>query len=720
MMPANAIAQPVEFSQMGPDKSGDVHLHRPYFLLPLAAGIEAPIGLSAADGGDLRRLSKEEYEARVRAAQEMAFDRIRNAVNAARLPFTDLYILSHGWHRNYYGAVSSYDRLSSRIATLLARGRLTVKEGYQPLFVCVQWSSEIGADGWVDRAGRRHKPSFLDNAAKYFDASVPDFQNTFEDLFELFSAMSAPDTDALAPKLLENSRKLAAKLEAQKLACPHPELQEHPNELQALKVAAAWTCYHEATAKGVLSEQTTTPRGFAKGGQRILIVAKFILGAMGAGALATFLFPKLGGWFSGIGKFITNLWRMIPDGVRGPVDDLWLQVGRFWIDTSKALTPAGLATLLILIGLIASLVWLNSIAKKAEKRRQTGEAQVDLGWIVAVPFLFAQIALAVPLLVTVLLAYIFPSKEIPHLLGLSREKSGGKRFAVLTLLSNIARVPGRIVARMSPANSSVAGLAEALESQIAFYSMQQRGVEAGEEAARVVNRLLTLDNLKPARVHFLGHSFGGVVVNNAAREIVTQDEFKTREKGIETLCTIEGAYASGWFAREAELVNRIDRTLASIYSAHDSATGFYYPLGNAGRFAAGSVGINGVQLKPKPDEAMLWAARPRDDRMEGVPRRYCLSNCTKPHIHRPLAFASLADPPGLPGTDKFAAINLDGSRMIYEGSIPSGGGHTDIYKDDVVYLMWAVAHRDDINKRWRTPPQEPEVAIQTNSNPEAR
>jgi hypothetical protein len=35
-------------------------------------------------------------------------------------------------------------------------------------------------------------------------------------------------------------------------------------------------------------------------------------------------------------------------------------------------------------------------------------------------------------------------------------------------------------------------------------------------------------------------------------------------------------------------------------------------------------------------------------------------------------------------------INLDASRLIYEGPIALGGGHGDIFKDDVIYLIWAI------------------------------
>ena len=47
--------------------------------------------------------------------------------------------------------------------------------------------------------------------------------------------------------------------------------------------------------------------------------------------------------------------------------------------------------------------------------------------------------------------------------------------------------------------------------------------------------------------------------------------------------------------------------------------------------------------------------------------------------------------PTFPQRDLF--LTIDASRMIYEGAQGSGGGHSDIYKDDVTHLLWAVLHR---------------------------
>jgi len=37
-------------------------------------------------------------------------------------------------------------------------------------------------------------------------------------------------------------------------------------------------------------------------------------------------------------------------------------------------------------------------------------------------------------------------------------------------------------------------------------------------------------------------------------------------------------------------------------------------------------------------------------------------------------------------------MSLDASRLEYEGNPAAGGGHDDIFKDDVVNLLWSVTN----------------------------
>jgi pimeloyl-ACP methyl ester carboxylesterase len=200
-------------------------------------------------------------------------------------------------------------------------------------------------------------------------------------------------------------------------------------------------------------------------------------------------------------------------------------------------------------------------------------------------------------------------------------------------------------------------LIDTLHSQLAFWDMQRRGVAAGEQAAGFVQRLLAeTEELRGARIHFLGHSFGALVVCNAARRLAYDPAFTKR---IDTLCLLEAAFASDWFRGEKTLQDKVD-VLASIFSRYDTATGFYYPVANHARLCAGQIGVcaDGPRFQPEPKGRYALLVRPPD---------------LGPTICRP------------------RVLNIDASRLLYEGPPAAGGGHDDIFKDDVLYLLWAVS-----------------------------
>ena len=56
-------------------------------------------------------------------------------------------------------------------------------------------------------------------------------------------------------------------------------------------------------------------------------------------------------------------------------------------------------------------------------------------------------------------------------------------------------------------------------------------------------------------------------------------------------------------------------------------------------------------------------------------------------------YASLVRPPRLEvrlSPDGQAVVNLDASRLINGGAIASGGGHSLVFRDDVIHLLWPV------------------------------
>lgn len=207
--------------------------------------------------------------------------------------------------------------------------------------------------------------------------------------------------------------------------------------------------------------------------------------------------------------------------------------------------------------------------------------------------------------------------------------------------------------------------------------MQRRGVEAGAQAAEFLGDLFKVPALQNARIHFLGHSFGALVAANAARHLAFQYQQENSSRRIRSVCLLEGAIASDWFEGETTLGDRLD-ILASIFSGYDTANGYIYPVAMHGKPAAGFVGL--TPLHPDP------ASKPES---QGK-------------------FATLVRTPDFgpnPHLGQMRVLNIDASRLIYEGAVPTGGGHDDIFKDDVLYLTWAAAMLDTLD--YSDGPQSP-------------
>ena len=539
------------FTQLGPDQNTNLHQQRPYFLLPLKVGAKLRMGAS------LRDLASGTTAATkgLATAQAKAVKRIQNYT--ALKPVSDIYIMSHGWHRNFYSAVSAYDRFSSRLNVLLCRGRLPLpqpEEKYNPLLITLHWSSEIGQDGWIDLSGRRHKEDFLSNTAGYWVDSHPIYLDTFEDIFELFSALCAPDTEALDPKLLATSQRL------------HGDLQSLPmkgclqNLDSASRVSLAWKCYHEAIPTGVHVPQQTQPEDFASYPLRAEVVLKFLIAAGGL----VWLVPKVLASLSFLPHAFLEFLRK-PDGL--------------------------LITLLVLVlAPFASWAVLTLSCSLSRRNREAGR-RYGLSWGSLLPWFVFQVFCIAPLLLTIFLYYLLPA-AVTTAIGLfsERESSNAKgSTALLQTLSVLAQWPGRIMNGALGSDSILKTVSDPVESQVAFYQMQTRGVDAGVEAAGVLDTLLKEPQFANTRVHLFGHSFGGLVMTNLAREFG-----KLKSRKIHSLTFLEGAFGCAWFKNEEATVSNVSRTLASYYSGYDSATGFYYPLANAGRLAAGSVGFTEV------------------------------------------------------------------------------------------------------------------------------
>jgi pimeloyl-ACP methyl ester carboxylesterase len=218
------------------------------------------------------------------------------------------------------------------------------------------------------------------------------------------------------------------------------------------------------------------------------------------------------------------------------------------------------------------------------------------------------------------------------------------------LLSVAAVLPIKIARTALPVDSRFHSLLDTVEAQLAFWQMQRRAVETGVTTAHALARLLqAVRGVESARIHFLGHSFGGLVAASASRQFMDEglhasDNEKPLTATMESLTLLLPAMASHWFEQEEHLQKAIRGTIACLHSRHDTANGFFYPLANHGQRSAGSHGLAGI------DRVASETARSADS----FPR----------------------------------LVNRDLSAVCCDGSRLAGGGHGDIFKDEVLHVVW--------------------------------
>lgn len=638
-----------------------------------------------------------------------------------RGPVTDIYLLSHGWHRNYFQATSAYDRLVSRFTRLLDRKVLETPRPFHPLIIGAHWHSDPGEDGWVDPAGRRDKRSFLQNVERLFERPGADaeediprenrFTRVFEECFEFFGHMSAADVHALSDAALDaKAQVLAGKLD-------RFTLRDGAAALEHTKVAAVWACYHEALPKKVVTDQEMAPARGLTPVQAIRNLLRFALGAAGIGAVLGLLInSKLA---ASVNKHALAALGWLHDGLSAawPVDPHRLDLPA-WLTTTLVTLWSWLLWAIVGVGLLAVAAGIGALflawrARPSAPKRRRGASF----WVVAA-WAPVELLLFLPALLLLLFTYFFSRRSKIDGGGTFSERTGRRneeitetqRQAALDGL-NFPRRGGRAPARRwaawlsmrpielykktldpkNPARDLFAGF----ENLLAFYEMQVRGTVGGGTAGQFLAHVVTCmtaqgvceDNV---RVHLVGHSFGGLVVLNAARHAAL-DPWCRKADGtpafkVHSLTLLQGAVGSNWIEGEKAMLDNMTGPLGCAYSAYDTANAFYYPVANGGRLAAGYVGLFGA---PGPG-----APRPATR----IPRLEDNNFAKFDTVSDDLGLlAMLVEPPplgpiveALPMTER-QVLNLDMSRVVYEGPIPLGGGHTDIYKDDVINLVWAVS-----------------------------
>jgi len=677
---ARGMALPPDIFEIGPDRPDILVEARPYFLVPL-----------------------DDPKQSVRVKR-----RILTWVGLRRRHVTDIYVITHGWHRNLFAAVSAYDRMAARMVLLHRRGRIRLPEDYTPLFLNIHWHSDPGADGWVDPAGARRKASFLQNARHAFvqaEGQSPGFTQDFEDLYELFSRMCAPHLPALGSwQTWLLNRRLAHVLERYRL-------RDAVDGTPAEKCVVAWMCWHEARPERIPEGQSAPPtptRAPVHAARRLLRFARTADGASIA-ALAV----MAAAWRPCLAWLQSRL-------AFGPISPWWLLAGMWlalqlpaWVyfliagvtggdpfaadgstmATAEAYAPPNPSPkcnhtappVASCGGSPLPTAKVGTCAERLRPRPGSASPLVGLWWML---LQFPRLMLLMG--ICGILYIVGPSLRSRW--GIFDERIGHRSrtpnaacLPRITLLERIARWTARPSAwliRTLPMASLLRTLATNLVQQLAFWTMQRKAVRTGVRAADFVAQLRSQCRLlRDARIHLIGHSFGALAQANTARHLALEHQMD-----IHSLCLLAPAMAADWFEGEHQVLNRITGLLGCVYSRYDTANSFYYPLANRGRVSAGMCGIavgspgslrgsaNLVdRMTISADEigTALSAALPPFD--EGGPS------------------ATIAQTPNFRCSGKRPRLlNLDASSLLYQGPPACGGGHDDIFKDDVVNLIWAI------------------------------
>lgn len=672
--------------EIGPHRLHDIRERRPYFLVPLDSGRE-----------DMKHV---------------ILDRIVGEVNnrhSAGRGVTDIYVLSHGWHRNFFGALAAYDRLVSRFAMLRRRGRLPHPdaEAYSPLFLTLHWHSDPGSDDWHDPAGRRNKESFIQNARSAFEplptTNESDFLNDFERIFAFFSTLAAFDTDALDPRYLVEAEMEIAILRKYRLrdaalsaagtpAQKTEELSAYETELAAM----AWACYHDSMPRRPLTDQGERPARYNGLFQAVFSTINFLVGLGLALTILGFIVHQ--SLFVKAGDTLLRGWNGLVDLAHGFIANTAIARLATGIETPVAARVAAGIVIAVLANLAAA-IWAAVAAALAGTlylivmhllRETKLRPRLDrLEYLSLIAWLPVALVMATPILIVSFAGFLIGGpllkawetivrRPVLHAPGLFDERLGERGSApnndpahsVRSIRHSLATAPRLAIAWLTYAvapDSPIRALADGIDNQLAFWAMQVRGVETGREAAAFLEDVFAkCPSLNEKRLHFIGHSFGGLVVANVVRHLAYSTAFKGK---IQTLCLLQAAIGSGWFENETAIESCVEGAVANIYSQYDTANGFYFPIANNSKMAAGYVGLTKVGSTAPAQRcqfaSLVWPPNLNDDEY--------LTCLDVKQAH----------------TGGLRFVNLDASRLIYQGNPAAGGGHTDIFKDDVIYLAWA-------------------------------
>ena len=694
-----------EFAESLPGPAEDLRFVRPYFVVPFLDNDETEI--DAAD------------------ALEDATKRIEDKLANLPAAVSDIYIISHGWHRNLYSAAAAYDRLMSRFATLVRRGRILPPENWNPLFLTLHWHSDLGKNDWVDQAGRRDKASFMRLVFERIEPRTPEtdpgeMRTVFEEAFEFFVKVCAPEIDPFAQGLEKDSRRIGKFLEDYTIRDARSATREEV-------ISAVWTCYHGAEISKPVTEQDEPPSDFTPPFTYLMAVLKIVASVVGVGALLGMVVRN---------KWIGDRWESLEDWIEGTVARFyppyldwkvaqksiawilalyvfcWIILGivaflyRRKVDPDEVIAPGPAldprrrrerqAKGLKLSGTVAwgllqafhslpILVYCLVSPLFASPLLQLVFVGVALYFAQTSPWLYAVAVLSV-------LMFVFARFQFQERSMLVGEKATGSSLASLfkvmarpvawlrKILVKFARLPAKSISQIASPDDRAVPLWQAIDNQLAFWDMVDKAIWTAERSATWFNNLSTRNAKQltgETRIHIFGHSHGGLLTMTLGRLLAYN--LGPEQPRLHTVGTICGAFMSSWLKDERRMVDVVHGCIGCVYSRYDVANSFWYPLANIGRRAAGYVG--------------LWMGKPHPAQVIGEPLPYASISSTPNLAHRVQSVGQDA------GQAK--VLNIDGSRLIFQGPTIPQGAHNDIFKDDVVQLLWSMTTFPEDRERFK-------------------
>lgn len=690
------------------------------------------------------------------SGNDAAAQRVGKVISGAadrKEPFTDIVVMSHGWHRNVFGALSAYDRLTSVFLDMNIRGQLDplsrgtrmvdgkVVPNFNPLLVGIHFHSDPGLDQFVDYSGRRDRESFLRNVC---DRITPKgimtpgaMTSEFEELFDLFSRVAAPGVDPFSKGMGQKAASLSGLAGKYALAGAPAGILATPEEV----LTVAWACYHEADTVVQTEEQTDRPGSsitFGQWGQRLIKLIVTVLTM--AGLLGGLVKGTVGGALTGaIHAYTIWIQRIFPTWSNGLA---WLALGvtgyvLFWVS---------------LFAFVAGAKGRNGngLDRDSRAKRQNSGTKM-LGTILYLPLQIVHIA---PLLAWCLITPFLASgfgvsvaaatgfgwtlsltwAEISSrwwlaagwgafygLLALgiySFGKAGylserlytdkNQRMQLETVhgywawpgivkrgLVWLARAPINVAKGAARPDQAWTMAWTAIENQIAFWDMADKAVRAGGWVGDFLEKVSQQPDASNLRIHLFGHSHGGLVVCNAAGWLTRNCNPRRADP-----------HPEGPNAAEVE-------TLATINGAYRSD----WLMGQS-KVVDGVTGCLASVFSARDVANSLWYPLANIGRKSSGSVGFYVHDRPASFVGEPLPSISLADAKldgqGVPDlVDRVSLtggnprqtkiLNIDASRFVFRGPALPQGAHGDVYSKDVVATLWRVMQYADWRRQHNPP-----------------